>query len=252
MTDHVPIYQNPNLQGYTIEITGSSTGFLLIHGFTATTTEVKQFANYLGSKGFTVYAPLLPGHGTNPQDLNRKNMTDWIGCVENSYQYLQAKCRRIIVGGESMGAVLSLYLAQIHPEIKALLLYSPAIKVQRMRFAGLMKWIKPILEKKNYDPGDMQWQGYTVYPVKAAHEFYKLQRLVKRNLSLVNHPALILQGIYDRTIDDDSGKFIYESIRSQQKEFYWMKDSGHVMLLGEEFTRIGQLTSKFLESVNIQ
>ena len=251
MDDKIPVFQNPDLNGGDLEIAGNDTGALLIHGFTATTTEVGWLAKYLAEKGFTVSAPLLPGHGTNPEDLNRKRMTDWLECVENAYHNLRNQCERIIVGGESMGAVLCLYLAEKHPEINALLIYSPAIHVHKIKFAKYLKWLKPVLEKSNYDPGDKYWQGYNVYPLRAAQEFEKLQILVERNLSVINQPALILHGLYDETIDEDCGRFVFNSIQSSQKEFYLMENSGHVMLLGKEFEKISQLTSQFLQSINI-
>lgn len=251
MEENIFSIQNPDLPGNTLEIHGSTTGVLLIHGFTATTIEVSWLASDLGKKGYSVYAPLLPGHGTDPKDLNRQKMTDWVECVENAYKHLKQKCERIIVGGESMGAVLSLYLAEKYPEINALLIYSPAIRVHRMKFAGILKWIKPIILKSNNDPDDKSWQGYNVYPVKAAHEFFKLQKLVGNRLQSITTPALILQGIYDRTIDEDCGEFVYKSISSSQKEYNIMENSGHVMLLGDEFEKISQLTSQFLKSINI-
>jgi carboxylesterase len=251
MDDKIPEFQNPDLKGGSFQIAGSSTGVLLIHGFTATTTEVAWLAAELGKKGFTVYAPLLPGHGTHPSDLNRQKMADWLNCVENAIDHLRKRCKQVIVGGESMGAVLALYLAERNPEISSLLIYSPAIHVHEIKFAKYLKWIKPVLVKSNYDPRDKDWQGYTVYPMRAAHEFNKLQKLVERRLQDINQPALILQGIYDKTIDEDCGKFIYDSIQSSNKEFLWMKHSGHVMLLGREFDRISRLTVQFLKSVNI-
>ena len=61
--------KNPQLDGEDFFVQGNSTGILLIHGFTATTTEVRLLAENLHHVGFTVAGPLLPGHGTHPEDL---------------------------------------------------------------------------------------------------------------------------------------------------------------------------------------
>lgn len=247
----MPIYQNPQLPGDSIFWPGSKKGVLLIHGFTATTAEVRLLAEVFRELGFTVAAPLLPGHGTTPQDLNNIKYCQWLECVEDSYRELAAKCDQVVVGGESMGAVLSLYLAQEHSEINALLLYSTAIKVHSLRFAKYLQWITPLKNKSNNDPNDTRWQGYTVYPMKAAVEFGKLQKRVISNLRIITQPALILQGIYDKTIDEDCGQLIYNAIRSDIKDLKIMQQSGHVMLLGDELEIIKNNTIQFLKRVNI-
>jgi carboxylesterase len=224
---------------------------LLIHGFTATTAEVRLLANAFQKMGLTVSAPLLPGHGRTPQEMNHTKYRDWIDCVEAAYQDLCRQCSRVVIGGESMGAVLSLYLAEAHPEIDALLLYSPALRVDNLRYAKFLKFFFPLMEKSNNDPNDKVWQGYTVNPLYAADEFLKLQRLVTSRLADVRQPALILQGIYDKTIHPACGHNIYDGIRSQMKEFNLMQNSGHVMLLGKEFERIIDITCDFLKGVDI-
>ncbi len=251
MKTKLPIIQNPQLEGNTFYWQGNATGVLLLHGFTATTAEVRLLANAFKKLGFTVSAPLMPGHGTTPQELNACKFSDWLECVESAYDQLKKSCTRVIVGGESMGAVLSLYLAEQHPEISALLLYSPAIRVDSLKFAPFLKYITPIINKVNNDPLDTSWQGYTVYPLKAAHEFGKLQRVVRTDLGTIHQPALILQGIHDETIDKQSGQMILKNIHSEYKSLQCLSESGHVMLLGEELELIIRTSVQFLNSVDI-
>ena len=83
-------------------------GVLLFRVFTATTAEVRLLAQSLHDLRLTVSTPLLPGHGTIPQDLNRVNYQDWISHLEKSFQNLKKQCNKVIVGGESTGAVIAL------------------------------------------------------------------------------------------------------------------------------------------------
>ena len=87
--------------------------------------------------------------------------------------------------------------------------------------------------------------------MKAAVEFGKLQKRVISNLRIITQPALILQGIYDKTIDEDCGQLIYNAIRSDIKDLKIMQQSGHVMLLGDELEIIKNNTIQFLKRVNI-
>ena len=60
---------NPHLEGDSFFWEGGEVGILLIHGFTATTAEVRPLAEFLHKNGYTVAGPLLPGHYTKPDDL---------------------------------------------------------------------------------------------------------------------------------------------------------------------------------------
>ena len=121
---------NPQLEGDPFLWEGGPTGVLLIHGYTATTAEVRPLAGILHQQGYTVAGPLLPGHNTRPEDANRYRWRDWVRAVEESYRQLAAHCQRVIIGGESMGALLALYLASEHPEVAAILAYAPALKLK--------------------------------------------------------------------------------------------------------------------------
>jgi len=250
MNKSIPIFEHPELDGKSFFLKGNHIGALLIHGFTATTIEVRFLADYLHKKGFTVSAPLLPGHGTTPVDLNKKKYSDWIDCVEESYRTLKKSCSTVIVGGESMGAVLTLLLAEKYSEIKAILLYSPAIKIASLKYSKLLKYIKPIIQKGNYNDL-MPWQGYSVYPLFAANEFLLLQKLVVQKLFQVKQPVLIFDGAYDKTIDKGSSDVILSSIGSLIKSKQIMPDSGHVILLDKEFCETAEYSWKFIQMLKI-
>ena len=111
-----PAIHNAHLDGSPFFLEGGPVGVLLVHGFTATPVEVRSLADRLHAQGHTVAGPLLPGHGTKPEDLNRVRWQDWIDAAEEVYGRLAARSDRVFVGGTSMGAVIALYLASLHPE----------------------------------------------------------------------------------------------------------------------------------------
>ena len=144
---------------------------LLIHGYTATTAEVRPLARDLHQQGYTVAGPLLPGHNTQPEDANRYRWRDWVRAVEESYQQLAARCQRVVVGGESTGALLALYLASEHPEAAAILAYAPALKLKMgPRQIALIRVLAPFVPyiRKQEMGDDPLWQGYPVYPAEGA------------------------------------------------------------------------------------
>jgi carboxylesterase len=123
------VLRNPHLEGSTFLWGAGSIGVLLCHGFTATTAEVRPLAQALHAHGYTVAGPLLPGHGTTAPDCNRYTWQDWYASIEQMYLQLAGSCQKVVVGGESTGALLTLNLAVNYPEIAGILCYAPALRL---------------------------------------------------------------------------------------------------------------------------
>lgn len=225
--------KNPHLEGDDFFWQGNSTGFLLIHGFTATTAEVRLIADKLHQLGYTIAAPLLPGHGTHPDDLNRTTWPMWVEKVKAFYERLLRNCEQVYVIGQSMGTLLAIELAAQHPEIPALILTAPALKVHYLWVARFISPIIPYVKLFKKDDG-LPWRGYTVYPLKAAVEFQKLQKHTWKQLPKITQPTLIFTAEYDHHLTPDSIKPILEKINSEKKKSIHLKNSGHGILLDQE------------------
>ena len=238
--------RNPQLKGDDFYWKGNSTGILLIHGFTATTAEVRLLAEKLHQAGFTAAGPLLPGHGTHPDDLNRSTWQMWLEKVKLNYTKLQRDCARVFVAGESMGSLLALELATQYPEIKGLLLFAPAIKVPNLWISRLLLPFKDYLEKSGEDDG-LPWKGYTVYPVKAMVELLRLQKYIRRRLPQVNQPTLVFTGEYDRSISQDAAGVVLNGIRSAKKNHIHLTESPHCILLDGELDLAFKHVMAFIE-----
>lgn len=243
---------NPHLEGGPFLWEGGPVGVLLVHGFTATTAEVRPLGRAIHARGYTVAGPLLPGHGTSPEDLNRVSWQDWVGAVEAMYRHLQENCEVIIAGGESTGGLLALHLAAHHPEIAALLLYAPALKLtlRRRDVLGLylLSPFVPYVRKKHFNNGATLWQGYPVNPLKGTIQLLRFQRVVRRLLPEINQPVLIVQGQKDPTVHPSVPDTIASKIGSTVKEIVWMPDSAHTVIVDKELEKVTQITLRFLES----
>jgi carboxylesterase len=246
------LMRNAHLEGDAFFWQGGPTGVLLIHGFTATTAEVRPLARILAESGYSVAAPLLPGHMSRPEDANRYHRQDWLEAVEATYRRLSARCERIVVGGESLGGLLALQFAMKHPETAAILAYAPAIKlnVSRARQAAL-HIVAPFTPyvNKNDPEDDLLWQGYTVYPLRAGQELFRLQRDVRRQLPQIRQPLLIIQGRLDTAVNAETPDILARNVRSTRKEIHWLAHSSHCVLLDRELAQAGQITLDFLAAV---
>jgi carboxylesterase len=244
-----PALVNPHLDGSPFFWSAGPVGVLLVHGFTATTVEVRDLAKNLVDAGYTVSAPLLPGHYTQPADLNRVRWQEWVETVEVSYAHLAETCHTVVVGGESTGGLLALYLAIQHPEVAAVLAYAPALRLQirpwdHLRLRFLAPFI-PYVPKPGSDQ-DTRWQGYPVNPLKGVLQLLRLQEEVRPGLPAIRQPLLVVQGCLDRSVHPGVPAEIISHVNSQVCELHWMAHSRHVLLLDDELDQVTNITLDFL------
>jgi carboxylesterase len=245
MNNATQFMKNPHLPGDDFTREGNNTGFLLIHGFTATTAEVRPLAELLHEAGYSVAGPLLPGHGTHPDDLNQATWEMWVERAKQDYEKLLRVCQQVYVLGESMGALLALQLAAQHPEIPAVILFAPAIKVKNLWMARLLSpFIKQI--KKSEEDDGLPWKGYTVYPVSAAVELLKLQNHTRKILEKIHQPLLVFTGEYDTTIHPKSAQIILAGVQTERKQHVHMEESPHCILLDKELEIAYQEMMEFI------
>lgn len=250
-----PQLVNAHLEGTPFFWEAGEIGVLLLHGLTATTAEVRLLGQDLFAHGYTVMAPLLPGHGTTPDDLNEQKWEDWAWEAEKSLQHLLTICDDVFVAGESMGGALALYLATRFTEIAGVICYAPAVLlnvtavqlVQLRAFAPFRESLPK--EKDGYNPF---WQGYDVNPLKSVEALVDLGRYVRHNLDNIAQPLLVFQGRHDETVAPNVGEIILEGVSSTTKRVVWLENSAHVILLEDEREQIFALTREFLTEVLAQ
>ena len=251
---HHQLMKNPHLEGGPFLWKAGPTGILLVHGYTATTAEVRPLAQALHARGYTVSGPVLPGHNANPEDINKYRWRDWVAVVEDAYQDLFAHCDQIFLGGESTGGLLALYLAPQHPEISGLLTYAPALKLRFKPFDQLkLRLAAPFIPylPKTGGEDDLPWKGYTVNPLKGVIQLLNLQKQVLHNLNQIRRPILIVQGKLDTTVDPNVPQTIYNEVRSNIKEIYRMEKSSHCVIIDSEFDQVVEITQQFISKVLI-
>lgn len=219
---------------------GGPTGCLLIHGFSGSPPEMRPMGEYLAEKGLTVLGVRLAGHGLTPEDMSSTRWRDWVGSASEGLQELHARCDLVFVAGLSMGGLIALHLSVHHPLVGIITLSAPAY-VADWRFHVLplvqpfLRWVTTGIESDLTDP---QAQGrlwsYDRLPTGAVVSLRQLLRLVRRELSQVRVPALIMQGVCDHHIPHDSAQVIYDGLGSTDKEIVWWPNSGHAITVDSE------------------
>lgn len=216
-------------------------GCLLLHGFAASPGHMRFLGEELNKNGYTVMAPLLPGHGTTLNEMDKTNFHQWLTEAQLAYTYLRKRCDRVYLIGHSMGGVLALILAEQYP-VDALICLAPAIKI-RSKLALASRPISALLpfiprrDSGNRHGEDFLYEYHYAYGGMPTRKIYDLRRLIllaSSNMFAVVAPTLIFQPIHDKTLNPKGAKILYDNIGSNEKELIWLEKSDHILTLGPE------------------
>lgn len=249
--------RQPHLDPHGFLLPGGPLGVLLIHGFTGAPTEMRLLGEYLNARGMTVAAPLLPGHGTSVQEMNRCRWREWTDCVEQALASLRSRCSLVFVGGLSMGSLLTLYLAAQHPDLPGAMVYAPALKIadRRLALSHVMKYFIRSIPK-----GDTYYQDFTsptavehiwsyeANPVAAGAQLDSLRRAVQRMLPQITCPLFIVHSTLDPTIRMDSAEAIRDGVSTPPADvtLLTLHNSGHNLLVDSEWEHVAEQTTRFI------
>jgi carboxylesterase len=91
---------------------GDRGGVLMLHGLTGSPYTFGPMADALSELGYEVAVPLLPGHGTNPQQLRHTRWSDWLVAARRAFDELAQRHDSVFIFGFSMGSLLATVVAQ--------------------------------------------------------------------------------------------------------------------------------------------
>lgn len=215
---------------------------------------MRPLGEFLAEHGIAVRAPLLPGHGTEPEDLNRVRWEEWVATAEEALVALRAKAPQVFIAGLSMGGVLACYLARYDATLSGLILYAPAFQVAN-RFFWLAPLLKGVIRQfpkgKETDLTDPDapsrlWH-YPTYPVRGAAEFLMLQRRTRRELGAVRIPTIAFYSSRDANVPISATRFI-DHLGTPDKELVILHNSGHCMTVDSEREAISARTWGFIRA----
>ncbi|MHC1740759.1 MAG: alpha/beta hydrolase [Anaerolineaceae bacterium] len=239
-------------------IKGGPVGCLLLHGFTGTPFEMRLLARSLAPEGYTIMAPRLFGHATDPRDMLRARWWDWIGNVEDSLNILKGCTDRQVLLGLSMGGILTM-LAAARYKIDAAVSFSTPYSLPedpRIKYLRWLYWLAPQQGK-----GKPDWHNseaikdhidYPYFPTRSIIELQLLLKAMQEDLHNVKVPVLFAQSHGDHTIPPESMNTLYDRISSTHKSRLWVDDSGHVIIREPEREKIFTATKEFLKQVLAQ
>ncbi|MEV4649261.1 alpha/beta fold hydrolase [Saccharopolyspora sp. NPDC049357] len=229
-------------------------GVLLCHGFTSTPQSMRGWAEHLAEAGHTVRCPLLPGHGTRWQELNRTTWRDWYGAVEQALDELRDRCRSVFVFGLSMGGTLTLRLAEQHPDIAGIVLVNPSVMTLRKE-AKLLPLLSRVVPSMAAIAGDIAKPevvelAYSRLPLRGMASLQQLWGVVRADLGSVRQPLLLLRSAVDHVVEPENSAIVLSEVGSQEVTEVVLDDSYHVATLDHDAPRIFSDSLEFVQRVH--
>lgn len=102
---------------------------LLIHGLNDSPFFMGDLADLLYRAGYNVLTILLPGHGTNTQEIRHIRAEQWLDEVAIGLKMAGLVGRKVVIGGFSLGGALALDAALRESRIRGILLFAPALRL---------------------------------------------------------------------------------------------------------------------------
>ena len=208
-------------------------GALVLHGLTGSTQSVEGVRAALEHAGFEVEAPLLPGHGTSPEDLAGCGWHEWNAAAEAAYGRLPAP---VVAVGLSMGGALAAGVCARHPEVRGLAVVNPLVDPPAPAFLETLEAFLaagerflPGIGSDIADPSAKE-VAYDHVPVHAVLSMSRGLHQLRPQLARVRCPVLILTSRHDHVVPAVSSDVLAEAV-SGPVERHWLERSQHVATL---------------------
>lgn len=229
---------------------GSKKAVLCIHGFPATPANLEYQIKRFKEAGYDVYAPLLPGFGTRPEDLLSTSWRGWYAYLADYYRSLRPDYEEFYIMGMSMGGALTLRLAEEFSSSPSLaptavatvaapvflnsllqhgVVLNPALWISRTLSWILPPYIPQADDTIGLPDGGDRWMGYHGLFIRQIHSFKMGLKEVKRDLHRISIPVFLIHAKKDQGVPFQNQEYIFRKVSSARKEKKVMDlgDLGH-------------------------
>lgn len=216
-----------------------SPGVLLLHGFGDTPQTLALLARRLHKSGFSVYAPLLPGHGRDMTAFTQSRANEWVDAAKQAFGEMRSRHNRVSIVGLSMGGALAVLVAAEREGIPAMVLIAPYVGMPRLlRLAAWTHWIwgRFAGEMNSRDPRSIRDSvereknlAYGKVTARALFELARVVRFARRAIRGVKAPTLIIQSREDPRCAPEVAEFALSALGAKEKKLLWTEGAGHII-----------------------
>lgn len=264
-----------------IQMRSKSQAILLIHGIWGAESELAYTSKYLSSNELAVYTPVFKTFGVEFNERRAPNFKIWIEEIHQTYLDLKQHYEIVHIGGLSLGGALALALDIHFPGVinGGILSLAPVLSLDGWAMPFYAKYALPVvclikhfhnypyiehepyglknlqmraLSKKQFETGNKSVTGGNNVPYIFLNEALKAGRYVKRNITEVKAPTLVIHSIEDETASIKNARFIAEKIKSPLFQKVELSNSYHIITWDNERKEVVRYMKNFINTVNSQ
>lgn len=215
---------------------------VLLHGYNDSPQTLRSPARAFHAAGWTVYAPLLPGHGRTLQDFAASTAAQWMDAGRAAVREALSRHGRVAVGGLSLGGAIAVITAAEFTDVQGAVLFAPFLVHSRR--LGLIARLWPLLSvwtkyltggkasRSIRDPAARE--AMIAYGCSTPHLLREIQKVVHRAraaLPRVNQPVFMAQSSDDYRIPAADAEAAFKALGSPDKTLHWTTGNGHVITM---------------------
>lgn len=230
-------------------------GLLLLHGSGDSPQTLRYLGERLNAAGYTVHAPLLPGHGRSPREFARASAAAYTEAARAALDTLRARHGWIGVVGLSMGGALAAQLAAESSDVRVLVLLAPYLEGTRQvrlarRTAPLWGLLQPYVDARGelsvHDPvARAASYAYGIVAPNALRALLDTAARGRAALADVDVPTLVIHSRADNRIPDAIATAATATLRAPT-ERHWVAGCGHVITVDYCKDVVAELVLAFL------
>jgi carboxylesterase len=246
---------------------------ILVHGYPSCPRVYEYSAKRFADAGYDVYAPLLPGFGTNVEDFENTYFTQWFNYLCRYYENIRSAYPTVVVLGISMGGMMTLKLGETYCDtpqapdalvsISAPVVYNSIrdwvftdIRLSVMRTLSLFKptfAAKTVQGNPKGEDGNELWTGYSGLFINQGLSLIHAMGPVRKNLGKISCPLYAIQDVQDKTVPFKNLKIIQREngspdFQTLETDMGNYRHTRHALLMYHSIQ--GELTDSILEFLN--
>lgn len=245
---------------------------MLIHGMSGAPAEMRLVARQFSRLGYSVFAPLLAGHGRGEEALRRSRFEDWLDSVAHAADWLACRSDAVFCAGICVGGKLALLAShRTASPIRSVALYSPCFHYDGWnvpRYYAILsphiRWIRllPFIDRLNFSEtpslgikderlrrmiAGMENDGVlSHFPGRGLIEMSRLGHHLKKHLPSIITPSLIIHSTEDDLSGPEHARYIAARLGGP-KALHWLNDSYHMIHVDREHRKVADLSARFFE-----
>lgn len=271
-----------NINKYNFFLKGTNgKAVLLIHGITGTPSEMRYLGKSLQKSGFSVACNALPRHCGSLGELKKVTWQEIYAACVKVFKQIRKDYAQVYVGGLSMGALMAVHLAHDFPEeVSGIIALAPTFfydgwALHKGKIFMKLVWVVPFLRNRiniregwpyglkdegirqnierfykaansNEFDNKVVLFGSPFFPLANLYQHHLFAKIVKKDLSSVKTPIIIIHAKEDDMTSIKSAQYVYRNIASSRKSLVVLEDSYHMITIDKEKDLVAQEAINFL------